>query len=140
MKKLIQFERLPAHRARGAETRFLLFAAPWCIGLPFFLHGPLWMRIGISVLTAAVTGFFSLVAWDNFWHRRELRQKAWEEWIDRATRIARQYDITIVDDHPVWREYFRSRMLPEDAVAVHRAAVALDDAIAREASLREGRE
>jgi hypothetical protein len=113
----------PVVVARGsfslALAKFGVFGVLWGIPISYFANG----RFLIArIIAGPLLGFITLVAWDTAWHRRELRRRAFEEWLGRAAPIARQYKIFPTRE-PIWYNYFRAGLSPEQAVGVYRAAL-----------------
>jgi hypothetical protein len=64
-------------------------------------------------------GLFSLVVFNRWRLRRELRELAWQQWIDPVSPIARQYGVqsAVIRFSDRWRNYFKRGLSPERAVS-----------------------
>jgi hypothetical protein len=74
---------------------------------------PLLFLCGMSL------GLFSLVVFNRWRSCRELRELAWQQWIDCVSPIARQYGVesAVIRLSDRWRNYFERGLSPERAVS-----------------------
>jgi len=68
-------------------------------------------------------GLFALVVFNRWRICRELREHAWQEWIDSVSAIARQYGIesAVIRLSDRWRNYFERGLSPERAVLQYKS-------------------
>jgi hypothetical protein len=86
----------------------------------------------ISVWDAA--RIISLVVFNRWRSCRELRELAWQQWIDRVSPIARQYGVEspVIRLSDQWRNYFERGLSPERAVSQYKSdcmAAQFDDEV-----------
>jgi hypothetical protein len=64
-------------------------------------------------------GLFSLVVFNRWRLCSELRELAWQQWIDSVSAIARQYgvDSAVIRLSDRWRNYFECGLSPESAIS-----------------------
>jgi hypothetical protein len=87
----------------------------WPLSLPRIF--PLLFLCGIPL------GLFSLVVFNRWRLCRELRELAWEQWIDSVSPIARQCGIesAVMRLSDRWRDYFERGLSPECAVSQYKS-------------------
>ena len=68
-------------------------------------------------------GLFALVVFNRWRICRELRELAWQEWIDSVSPIARQCGIesAVIRLSDRWRNYFERGLSPEHAVLQYKS-------------------
>jgi hypothetical protein len=83
-------------------------------------------------------GLFSLVVFNRWRLCRELRELAWQQWIDSVSPIARQYGMqsAVIRLSDRWRNYFERGLSPERAVSQYKSdcmAAQFDDEVTQTA-------
>jgi hypothetical protein len=105
-------------------AKFLLFGMAWALAMRVLLWPVSLARIfPLLFLSGVPLGLFSLVLF-NWWRsRRELRELAWQQWIDRVSPIARQYGMQspVIRLSDRWRNYFERGLSPERAVSQYKS-------------------
>jgi len=84
--------------------------------------------------------YFSLVVFNRWRLCRELRELAWQQWIDSVSPIARQYGMqsAVIRLSDRWRYYFECGLSPERAVSQYKSdcmAAQFDDEVSQTAQI-----
>jgi len=105
-------------------AKFLLFGMAWALAMRVLLWPVSLARIfPLLFLSGMPLGLFSLVVFNRWRSRRELRELAWQQWIDRVSPIALQYGVqspvSRISDR--WRNYFERGLSPERAMSQYKS-------------------
>ena len=105
-------------------VKFVSFAIGWAVAIRLLLWPIPFGRVlpGLSLCGIAL-GLVSLVVFNRWRLCRELRELAWEQWIDSVSPIARRYGIesAVVRLSDRWRGYFEQGLSPERAVSRYKS-------------------
>ena len=101
-------------------AKFVLFAIAWALVVRVLLWPVSLARISpLLFLCGTPLGLFSLVIFNRWQLCRELRELAWQQWIDCVSPIARHYGVhsAVIRLSDRWRNYFECGLSPESAVS-----------------------
>ena len=116
-------------------AKFVLFGIAWAVAMRVLLWPLSLARIfPFLFLFGVPLGLFSLVVFNRWRLCRELRELAWQDWIDSVCPIARQCGIqsAVIRLSDRWRVYFERGLSPERAVSQYKSdciAEQLDQAV-----------
>jgi hypothetical protein len=122
-------------------AKFVLFGMAWALAMRVFLWPVSLARIfPLLFLSGMPLALFSLVVFNRWRLRRELRELAWQHWIDCASPIARQYGVesAVIRLSDRWRNYFERGLSPERAVSQYKSdymAGQFDDEVGQTAQI-----
>ena len=105
-------------------AKFALFGIAWALAVRVLLWPVSLARIfPLLFLCGMPLGLFSLVVFNRWRLPWELRELAWQQWIDRVSPIAGQYGVqspvTRLSDR--WRDYFERGLSPERAISQYKS-------------------
>ena len=101
-------------------AKFVLFGMAWALAMRVLLWPVSLARIfPLLFLCGMSLGLFSLVVFNRWRSCREVRELAWQQWIDCVSPIARQYGVesAVIRLSDRWRNYFERGLSPERAVS-----------------------
>jgi hypothetical protein len=101
-------------------AKFVSFGMAWAVAVRVLLWPVSLARISpLLFLCGIALGLVSLVVFNRWRLCRELRELAWQQWIDSVSPIARQYGIesAVIRLSDRWRNYFECGLSPESAVS-----------------------
>jgi hypothetical protein len=116
-------------------AKFVLFGIAWTLAMRVLLWPLLLERIfPLLFLCGMPLGSFSLVAFNRWRLCGELRELAWQQWIDSVSPIAREYGVhlAVIRLSDRWRNYFEHGLSPKSAVSQYNSdcmAGQFDDAV-----------
>ena len=105
-------------------AKFVLFGTAWSLAIRVLLWPVSLARVSpLLFLCGIPLGLFSLVVFNRRRLCRELRELAWQEWIDSVSPIARQCGIesAVIRLSDRWRNYFERGLSPESAVLQYKS-------------------
>jgi len=105
-------------------AKFVLFGMAWALAMRVLLWPVSLARIfPLLFLSGMPLGLFSLVVFNRWRSCHELRELAWQQWIDRVSPIARQYgvDSAVIRLSDRWRNYFERGLSPERALSQYKS-------------------
>jgi hypothetical protein len=105
-------------------AKFVSFGMAWVLAVRILLWPVSLARISpLLFLCGMALGLFSLVVFNRWRLCRELRELAWQQWIDSVSPIARQYglELGVIRLSDRWRNYFERGMSPESAVSQYKS-------------------
>ena len=105
-------------------AKFVLFGLAWALAIRVLLWPVSLARVfPLLFLCVIPLGLFALVVFNRWRICRELRELAWQEWIDSVSPIARQCGIesAVVRLSDRWRNYFERGLSPERAVLQYKS-------------------
>jgi hypothetical protein len=119
----------PALEKNFSETlvelaKFVLFGMAWALAMRVLLWPVSLARIfPLLFLCGMPLGLFSLVVFNRWRSCRELRELAWQQWIDCISPIAREYGVQspVIQLSDRWRNYFERGLSPECAVSQYKS-------------------
>jgi len=112
-----------AARSPATYLKWVIFSGPWILLAINLTPASSSSRAAGSVLAFAA-GYVSLLLFDTWRCRAELREQAWQAWIARAKSTAVPYGVSIEDDdEDEWRAFFRAGLKPHEAVAQFRSCL-----------------
>jgi hypothetical protein len=122
-------------------AKFVLFGMAWALAVRVLLWPVSLERIfPLLFLCGMPLGLFSLVVFNRWRLCRELRELAWQQWIDSVSPIAGQYGVQspVIRLSDRWRNYFERGLSPERAVAQYKSdcmAGQFDDEVSQTAQI-----
>jgi hypothetical protein len=122
-------------------AKFVLFGMAWALAVRVLLWPVSLARIvPLLFLCGMSLGLFSLVVFNRWRLCRELRELAWQQWIDSVSPIARQYGMqsAVIRLSDRWRYYFECGLSPERAVSQYKSdcmAAQFDDEVSQTAQI-----
>jgi hypothetical protein len=122
-------------------AKFVLFGMAWALAVRVLLWPVSLERIfPLLFLCGVPLGLFSLVVFNRWRLCRELRELAWQQWIDSVSPIAGQYGVQspVIRLSDRWRNYFERGLSPERAVAQYKSdcmAGQFDDEVSQTAQI-----
>jgi hypothetical protein len=105
-------------------AKFVLFGMAWALPMRVLLWPVSLARIfPLLFLCGMPLGLFSLVVFNRWRLPRELRELAWQQWIDCVSPIARQSGVesAVIRLSDRWRNYFERGLSPERAVSQYKS-------------------
>ncbi len=105
-------------------AKFVLFGMAWALAIRVLLWPVSLARVfPLLFLCVIPLGLFALVVFNRWRICRELRELAWQEWIDSVSPIARQCGIesAVIRLSDRWRNYFERGLSPEHAVLQYKS-------------------
>ena len=105
-------------------AKFVLFGLAWALAIRVLLWPVSLARVfPLLFLCGIPLGLFSLMVFNRWRICRELRELAWQEWIDSVSPIARQWGIesAVIRLSDRWRNYFERGLSPERAVLQYKS-------------------
>src|SRR5215475_47819 len=105
-------------------AKFVLFGMAWALAMRVLLWPVSLARIfPLLFLCGMPLGLFSLVVFNRWRLPRELRELAWQQWIDRVSPIAREYGVQspVIRLSKRWRNYFECGLSPDRAVSQYKS-------------------
>jgi hypothetical protein len=105
-------------------AKFVLFGLAWALAIRVLLWPVSLARVfPLLFLCVIPLGLFALVVFNRWRICRELRELAWQEWIDSVSPIARQCGIesAVIRLSDRWRNYFERGLSPEHAVLQYKS-------------------
>ena len=122
-------------------AKFVLFGMAWALAMRVLLWPVSLARIfPLLFLCGMPLGLFSLVVFNRWRLPRELRELAWQQWIDRVSPIAREYGVQspVIRLSNRWRNYFERGLSPDRAVSQYKSdcmAGQFDDEVSQTAQI-----
>jgi hypothetical protein len=101
-------------------AKFVSFGMAWALAVRVLLWPVSLARIFPLLLLCGIPlGLFSLMVFNRWRLCSELRELAWQQWIDSVSAIARQYgvDSAVIRLSDRWRNYFECGLSPESAIS-----------------------
>ena len=122
-------------------AKFVLFGMAWALAMRVLLWPVSLARIfPLLFLCGMPLGLFSLVVFNRWRLPRELRELAWQQWIDRVSPIASEYGVQspVIRLSNRWRNYFERGLSPDRAVSQYNSdcmAGQFDDEVSQPAQI-----